>query len=195
MSTATLSPMSAVQQRYLESLHTHRVAQNRFFATDPRSPLTREQQAAFDSLSYFAPDPAFHSQLRLVPSPDDQPLVMPTSSGDQRTYQDLGTVSFKVAGQEATLHVYQPIEGGSLFIPFRDTTSGRESYGAGRYLEPRRLGADLLLVDFNLAYNPWCAYNDAFSCPLPPITNWLRVPIRAGERQPRGAWVKQESYA
>jgi uncharacterized protein (DUF1684 family) len=136
MSPATLTPTSAVRQRYLEALHNHRATQNRFFATDPRSPLTGEQQAAFDNLSSFESDPAFYYQLRLVPVLEAQTLVLPTSSGDERTYQNLGTVTFSVAGQEATLHVYQATKGGPLFIPFRDTTSGRESYGAGRYLEP-----------------------------------------------------------
>jgi uncharacterized protein (DUF1684 family) len=65
--------------------------------------------------------------------------------------------------------------------------------GPGVTLNRTGESADLLLVDFNLGYNPWCAYRDAFSCPLPPLTNWLRVPIRAGDRQPSGAWVKQEA--
>lgn len=71
---------------------------------------------------------------------------------------------------------------GKLFIPFRDRTLGHESYGAGRYLETHLLENELWLVDFNFACNPYCAYNDQWTCPLPPIENWLRAPIRAGEQ-------------
>ncbi len=89
---------------------------------------------------------------------------------------------FRVDGAEAALTVYRDLEQGALFVPFRDATSGMESYGAGRYLEPEPAPGGRLHVDFNYAYNPYCAYNDAWSCPLPPAENTLRVPIRAGER-------------
>jgi len=92
-------------------------------------------------------------------------------------------VNFEIDGNAAKLAVYQ-MEGDheGYFIPFRDETSSKETYGGGRYLEPEATANGELIVDFNLAYNPYCAYSPHFSCPIPPIENWLKVPIRAGER-------------
>ena len=86
---------------------------------------------------------------------------------------------FDVAGERVALIAYE--QGDELFIPFRDATSGKETYGAGRYVEAEPLGGGRFTLDFNRAYNPYCAYNDAWRCPLPPSENWLAVAIRAGE--------------
>jgi uncharacterized protein (DUF1684 family) len=91
-----------------------------------------------------------------------------------------GIVRFPLDQREVTLATYE--QGDDLFIPFRDATSGVDTYGAGRYVEAFPLGDDRYLLDLNLAYNPYCAYNEDWSCPLPPRENWLDVPIRAGER-------------
>ena len=107
---------------------------------------------------------------------------MQTSTGDEQSYYRLGTVEFEVEGQPARLAVYKSAQHDELFLPFRDATSGKETYGAGRYLEPVESSDGKLLVDFNLAYNPYCAYSEHYSCPLPPLENWLKVPIRAGEK-------------
>ena len=106
---------------------------------------------------------------------------MQTSTGDAQVYRQLGTLRFSVDDQPVTLTLFAD-EAGGLFLPFADALAGRETYGAGRYLEPERLADGRVLVDFNLAYNPYCAYNDDWSCPLTPMENWLKVPIRAGER-------------
>ena len=96
-------------------------------------------------------------------------------------HERAGVARFDVAGEEVTLTLYDTGHPG-YFLPFRDATSGTETYGAGRYLDLDRNPDGTLLIDFNLAYNPLCAYNDSYSCPLPPIENWLSVPIRAGEK-------------
>jgi uncharacterized protein (DUF1684 family) len=80
------------------------------------------------------------------------------------------------------------------FLPFADSMAGKETYGAGRYLEPLALMGGKVLVDFNYAYNPYCAYNDLYSCPLTPWENRLKVPIRAGEKLPTGEWAKLEAF-
>jgi uncharacterized protein (DUF1684 family) len=90
-------------------------------------------------------------------------------------------VRLTIEGEPAQLTIFEDARGG-LFLPMRDATSGDETYGAGRYLEPDLQGGDRVLVDFNRLYNPYCAYNDQWSCPLPPRENWLRLPVRAGER-------------
>jgi uncharacterized protein (DUF1684 family) len=106
---------------------------------------------------------------------------METSTGDSREYKRAGKVRFDVEGQAAELTIFQD-SSGELFLPLRDATSGKESYGAGRYLEPDLIDDETVHVDFNYLYNPYCAYNEAYSCPLPPGENWLRVPITAGEK-------------
>ena len=105
---------------------------------------------------------------------------MQTSTGDERTYTHYGQFQLTVDGEPAQLTIYADEHG--FFLPFVDALAGKETYGGGRYLQPRPLGNDHFLVDFNVAYNPYCAYNEAWSCPLPPRENWLRVPIRAGEQ-------------
>ena len=94
---------------------------------------------------------------------------MPTSTGSVQEYFKVGQVRFKVKDEDAALQVYQSVDHpDSYFIPFSDATAPGETYGGGRYLEPEEIRADELRVDFNLGYNPYCAYNDKWSCPLPP---------------------------
>lgn len=175
---------------YAQALAAQRVEKDRFFAHNPASPLTLEQKRKFAGLSYFPPTLDLRFELPLERHATAERIIMQTSTGHEQVYRKVGQVRFEVEGQPATLQVYEPEGGGEYFVPFRDATSAKETYGAGRYLEPHSLGRDLLLVDFNLAYNPYCAYNDYFSCPLPPIENWLKVPIRAGEKLPEGEWVE-----
>ena len=105
---------------------------------------------------------------------------MQTSTGDVQTYLRYGGFRFTIDGQEAELTIFGSND--DYFMPFVDSLAGRETYGAGRYLEPYPLGTGRFLIDFNYAYNPYCAYNDLYSCPFPPPENRLRVPIRAGEK-------------
>lgn len=160
-----------------------------FLAHHPQSPLTRQQKDAFRGLDYYDDD---HSMTFTVPVErfaDDEPLMeMETSTGDRRLYRRWGRFHFTVDGTEATLTIYSDPDGTDFFLPFRDVTSGKETYGAGRYMDNHRPGLQPISeteveVDFNFAYNPYCAYNPNFSCPLPPAENWLKVPIRAGEKK------------
>jgi hypothetical protein len=151
-----------------------------FFARGGESPLTDDQRVAFTGLRYFDPDPSLHFEVtldRAAPGPSEE---IQTSTGDVQQLFRAGTLRFDVGGTEASLVAYE--QGHELFIPFRDVTSGGETYGAGRYVEAHPLGHDRFDLDFNGAYNPYCAYNENWSCPLPPRENWLAVPIRAGEK-------------
>ena len=150
-----------------------------FFGGPHDSPLTVEQRKAFTGLKYFDPDPALRFEVTLD-GPAGKVEEVEMSDGTTDHLQRAGTVRFTVDGIEATLLAYN--QGDDLFIPFRDATSGKDTYGAGRYLEAEPLGAGRYLLDFNRAYNPYCAYNDDWRCPLPPAENWLKVAIRAGER-------------
>ena len=159
-----------------------------FIAHHPQSPLTANQRIDFDGLKYYEPNDALVMTAVIDYFDDDEPLIeMDTSTGDKRLYRRWGRFSFTVSGEEAILTIYADPQGQDLFLPFRDATSGKETYGAGRYMDNHRPGLTLLAsseieVDFNYAYNPYCAYNLAYSCPLPPRENWLNVPIEAGEK-------------
>jgi uncharacterized protein len=165
---------------YIAALEAERAEKDISFRRDPYGPI--EDRQKFTGLNYYPPDLAFHFTLPLH-RVEPEPLTFQTSTGDERVYYRLGTVEFEVEDQPAQLAIYKAEEYDELFLPFRDATSGTETYGAGRYLEPVELANGELLLDFNLAYNPYCAYSEAFSCPLPPVENWLKVPIRAGEKQ------------
>lgn len=165
---------------YIDTLEFSRAEKDRFFRSSPYSPI--EDRINFAGLNYYPPDPAFRFTLPLQPAGQPEPLTFQTSTGDEQTYYRLGTVEFEVDGQPAKLAIYQSPHHDELFLPFRDATSGSETYGAGRYLEPQLVGGGKILVDFNQAYNPYCAYSESYSCPLPPVENWLKVPIRAGEK-------------
>lgn len=158
-----------------------------FMQFHPQSPLDDEQREGFRGLHYYDENEALILTVDLDRLPADEPLVqMETSTGDTRHYRRWATFSFAVDGQPATLTIYSDPSGQELFLPFKDATNGSETYGAGRYLDNHRPGLALtsdgrLAVDFNFAYNPYCAYSPYYSCPLPPRENWLKVPIRAGE--------------
>jgi len=107
-------------------------------------------------------------------------VTLQTSTGDIQTYQRFGRFTFQVGRQKAALTIYSS-EPEEYFLPFVDSLAGKETNGAGRYLEPLPLGAGKFLIDFNYAYNPYCAYNELWSCPIPPAENRLKVPIWAGE--------------
>jgi uncharacterized protein (DUF1684 family) len=170
------------QQDYIDALEAQRAEKDAYFRHNPYSPLEPEDRQTFSGLQYYEPDLAFQYILQLQPA-DPEPITLQTNTGDEQTYNRIGRVKFEVEGEPAEVAIYQSTDGDDLFTPFRDATSGKETYGAGRYLEPVDLGHREVLVDFNLAYNPYCAYSPNFSCPLPPVENWLKVPIRAGEKK------------
>lgn len=168
----------------MSELEEFRKAKDEFFKTHPQSPLTPEQKKDFHGLKYFSENPKLRFKLPLEKYPNPERIQMQTSTGGVQNYRKVGQVRFKVNSGEAALQVYESADGiGSYFIPFVDTTAPAETYGAGRYLEPEEIHADELLVDFNFAYNPYCAYNDRWSCPFPPPENRLGVRIEAGEKK------------
>jgi uncharacterized protein len=164
----------------MTELEAMRAEKNEFFGTDPQSPLTREQKKDFHGLSYFEENDALRLEVKVDEYPDKQEFTMQTSTGSVQMYSRFGKFSFVVDGKEVGLTIYQNENG--FFLPFVDSLAGRETYPAGRYLEPEPLPGGRFFVDFNLAYNPYCAYNEMWSCPITPAENRLKVPIRAGEK-------------
>ncbi len=175
-----------------EAVEAFRRAKDTLFAGHPQSPLPEDARAAFTGLPYFPHDPAWRVTAHLEPDPDGPELVIPTSTGEPTRFRRVGFVSPVLGGAAVRLAVHW-LEGygGGLFLPFRDALAGRETYGGGRYLLDTVKGADLgtdedgaLVLDFNMAFNPSCAYDPRWSCPLAPPENVVDVAVRAGEMAP-----------
>lgn len=169
----------------MTDIEDFRADKDAFFRDHPGSPLMPEQRASFEGLAYFAVEPALVVEAALETSGVDldEANAMQTTTGGEQIYRRAGVVRFEVRGEPVRVTLFASTDMHELFLPFRDATSGKESYGAGRYLEVEPSNEQgTVVVDFNYAYNPYCAYNPSWSCPIPPGENWLAVPIRAGER-------------
>lgn len=167
----------------MSELEQFRAEKDHFLAHHPQSPLTHAQKHAFEGLEYFPENPDLRLEVEVEESPEGERITMATSTGDYQDYERYGRFQFTVDGEEAELTIYYNQHG--YFMPFVDSLAGEETYPAGRYLEPEPLGEGRFLIDFNLTYNPYCAYNEMYSCPIPPAENRLKVPIHAGEKIPQ----------
>jgi uncharacterized protein (DUF1684 family) len=163
----------------MTDLERFRAQKDEFYRRSPQSPLPESHRASFSGLDYFAENQALRFIVEPEPA-DGAEITIQTSDGRERVYTREATATIEVDGEPATVTIYGTPHG--YFLPFRDATSGAESYGAGRFLDIDEPLEDRITIDFNLAYNPYCAYDEGYSCPLPPAENWLRIPIRAGER-------------
>jgi uncharacterized protein (DUF1684 family) len=151
-----------------------------FFRTSSESPFTDKTQ--FKSLIYFNPDPAYRVEARLEPFADKKKLVVPLTDGSEEVYEKYAHAVFTIDDELCRLLVLK--HDNTLSVLFKDKTSGKETYGGGRYLDfsPDDVKENRLVIDFNEAYNPYCAYNHEYACPLPPAENSLPVAVRAGEK-------------
>ena len=190
----TMSPSEA--DDWAGQVEAQRQAKREHFRDSPRSPLPASMRGdAFPGLDYYGTDPEYRFVLPVHEHDETETVTVETTADGEQTYRRWGEFRFSVDGESVTLQAYRPLGGEDrLWVPFRDATSGEETYGAGRYLdlEPERDRVDgEWVVDFNLAYNPTCAYNHAYECPLVPPENWLDVAIEAGEKafpaEPAGA--------
>jgi len=161
-----------------------RAERDRLFREHPDSPLPPEARAGFRGIPYWPYDPAMRFAADVEPLPAE-PVTATSLAGEDFRLERIGRVRLPIGDLEV---YWIAAYGGGVFIPFRDATSGAETYGAGRYLLDTIKGADLggsgnrLVLDFNYAYHPSCAYDPRWSCPLAPPANRLVVPVRAGER-------------
>jgi uncharacterized protein (DUF1684 family) len=164
----------------------------RMFAEHPESPVSAPQRDGYSGPHLYDYDPAWRALASVSPA-EPQEFELPTSNGPAISFTRFARAHFTAGGTELSLDLYW-LEGyaGGLFVPFADRTSGSETYGAGRYALDTVKGADLgqqdgqLVLDFNFAYQPSCAYDPSWSCPLAPPANRLAVPVRAGERVEAG---------
>lgn len=181
----------------LERFRGHR---DEYFGADEHSPLSHGQRHGFTGLSYYPERPDLRFEVALNRPAERAPAVeLATSTGETQPFNPAGTVDVTVDGQPITLTVYRQPDRGRYFLPFRDATSGSETYGVGRYLDPQEQPDGTIVVDFNYAYNPYCAYGDDWSCPIPPAENIVAIPIHAGEKllppsQPNDASPEHEHH-
>jgi uncharacterized protein (DUF1684 family) len=173
----------------MDDLAEVRAEKNHFFKKSLNSPLTADQQARFDQLNYFDPAPELSFELDPIEFPTKESVRIQTSTGQVRSYVRWGQLKFAVRGEAVTLTLYAVPGQSAFFLPFMDGTTGTQTYGAGRYVEVERLPNGKAHLDFNMAYNPYCAYNAQWSCPLVPAENRVSVSIEAGEKSPSEEWA------
>jgi uncharacterized protein len=169
-----------------ERLKAFRKERDRFFKEDPRSPLKEIDRKKFKGLLYYPIDLryAMTGSIQKYPvEPKPIYVTLPTNKEVGKRYVKYGRFKFKWEGKEYVLQIYRPLGGGELFLPFKDETSGVETFSKGRYLHIESMPGEKVLIDFNRAYNPFCQYNEKYTCPFAPEENWLKIPIRAGEKR------------
>jgi len=172
-------------QEYIKKVMATRNNKDQFMKSK-ESPLSQGQKRAFQELSYFAIDTAYRMRAQIKYKPDRRIIHIPTNTGEQRRYVDIAAISFRLNGKSYSLDLWQSVDdsGSDLFLAFTDMTNGSGSYGGGRYLDldAGDIENESITVDFNFAYNPYCAYNFNYSCPLPPAGNHINQAIAAGEK-------------
>lgn len=178
--------MRVMSQQQFEA---ERQQKDNFYKTSERSPLSPEQRALFAGLSYYDYNPALDLTVTVTPFTVQDKFDVQTSTGDVRSYTRYGQFSFDYEGETVTLVLYLTDHG--FFLPFVDALSGKETYPAGRYIDPEDLGNNTFHIDFNSAYNPYCAYSPKWSCPITPAENRVKISLPAGEKLPQGDWVEK----
>ncbi len=173
---------------YEAELLQERREKDAVFRSGTQSPLPPSVRSSFTGLIYYPPNPALRFRTKLNRYTAPKAVRLGTNTGEIQSGLRYGYFEFEVDGVACKLQVYRmddaPAEGGPmLFIPFKDATSGSETYGAGRYIDLHENTAGVYDLDFNRAFNPYCAYGKGYSCPVPPEENRLAVPIRAGEKK------------
>ena len=171
---------------YFNELTKERQEKDTFMKNSEQSPFG-DERSTFSGLKYFEPDANFRVYAQLEPIKDKKVIILPTSTGEENRYLEYAFAAFEMGGVENRLLLLEVMDmgptRGTLFLSFADETSTKETYGAGRYLDVKKIpAATSIELDFNKAYNPYCAYTDKFSCPLPPRENVLKIAIRAGEK-------------
>jgi uncharacterized protein (DUF1684 family) len=173
-------------ERREEKLKVFREKRDRFFKQDPHSPLKETDRKRFKNLLYYPIDLKYTMVGSIEKYPTEpKPIYvnLPTNKEREKKYVKYGRFKFKLEGKEYILQIYRPLGEGELFLPFKDKTSETETYRMGRYLNIEPMSGGKVLIDFNRAYNPFCEFNEKYTCPFAPKENWLDIEIRAGEKR------------
>ena len=189
LAACSSGPSAPDDSEYLGQLEAARTFKDQQFLEAPDSPVPLERRDALLPLRYYQIDPNYSVPAALRLSDERPVFEMPTSSGALRKMQLVGVLEFTLLGELRSLGAFVP-DGTqritSLFVPFADQTTGSDTYIAGRYLDIDPTTTGYYTIDFNRAYNPYCAYNDSYECPFPPPSNRLKAAVRAGEMAPGG---------
>lgn len=176
---------SSDQTAYIKEIKKEREEKDEFMRTSVESPFA-DNKETFKGLNYFPPDPRYKITASLIPIQNKKAITLNTNDGKEQRYIEYAYAEFDMEGFRNRLLILEIVDmgplRGKLFLAFGDATSAAETYGAGRYLDVAKTpGSNTINLDFNKAYNPYCAYTEKYSCPLPPAENLLRIAIRAGE--------------
>jgi uncharacterized protein len=176
-----VKPLQIVDNEYIKSIQNLRSEKDSYLKKDTASPI--EDKINFKGLKYFDINPAFKVTGKIDKVTSGQTINITMSGGEVEEYEAYGNVKFEIEGVKCVLKIFKTSEG-NLFLPFKDLTSNKETYGAGRYLDfgVNEVNGNEIIIDFNRAYHPYCAYNHTFTCPVPPAENTLNVGVKAGER-------------
>ena len=172
------------RKRYNNDLTPFQREINDFFKDASVSPLKKRDLKNFRGLDFFTYDSTYLVTAKLTKTPKEKPFMMLTTTDMMVEYIKYGTISFELLSNQYSLDIYKnledPNERDNLFLPFLDDTNGNESYGGGRYINLDIPQVDNLIIDFNSAFNPYCVYDEKYSCPIVPIDNYLPLEIKAG---------------
>lgn len=176
------------------NINEERKLKDDFFKENFQSPLSFDEKQKFKGLNYYLPDIVYQFELDLLEHKEKKILKIEDTQGNERDLLRWGEFNFTINNTACKLQAYKSSNADeTLFIPFKDATSGKETYGAGRYLdidvEKHKTLNGKWILDFNQAYNPWCAYSNNYACPYTPSENWLKVSIKAGEKN----YIKEEN--
>lgn len=178
------------EQIAIDTAKTFQYEQNIHFADKKTSPLTKEDFITFSSLEFFPINKALRIKAEFVRTPNEKPFDMLTTTSRLAKYVKYGIARFTIQDKKYQLTIYQNQKlkdkaeyKNHLFLPFNDLTNGNESYDGGRFIDLEIPKENTIIIDFNQAYNPYCAYNYKYSCPIPPKENFLDVEIHAGVKK------------
>ena len=182
--------LSTAQDKSIQTSEEFQANLNKKFADSTSSPLKKEDLKTFKNLNFFKIDSKYIVEAKLVRTKKEKVFKMKTSTDRLPEYKKYGELYFKVNGKDLKLNVYQNIDlikkkeyKNYLFLPFTDLTCGNDSYTAGRYIDLRIPKSNIIIIDFNKSYNPYCAYNYKYSCPIVPAENNLAIEIKAGVKK------------
>ena len=183
----SLLSFSQTDEEIITKIQAYQTSENKEFGTAETTILTSEDFKTFDHLEFYPIDLKYRVKAKFVRTPNEKPFLMPTTTDRLPEYVKYGEAHFTIENKKLKLNLYKSTEPYDepgyedyLFLPFTDLTSGDGSYGGGRFVDARIPEGDTIVIDFNKAYNPYCAYNSRYSCPIPPKENDLQVRIEAG---------------
>ena len=168
--------------QYVAEVDEHRQQKDRFMKFNAESPLPENLREPFSNLMYYPVDTSYRKIATLEPIENSRIITLDMTGGQPEKYREYGYARFSHQGNMVNLLVLRSLESGDLFLPFLDQSNGKGTYGGGRYLDPKEISSNRILIDFNFAYNPFCVFSETYNCPVPPLQNKVPFAVEAGEK-------------